>query len=617
MNNYQLNTFPANILIVDDTPTNLRLLSQALSEEGYQVRAVINGEMALTAIQTSPPDLILLDVTMPNMDGYEVCQRLKASPETADIPVIFLSALDETLDKVKAFTVGGVDYITKPFELLEVLVRIKNQLNLQAAKAKIHNINLQLEDKVKQRTIELETKIIELEETQKQLRYMAFHDQLTGLPNRTLFLEILQQGMNRKKRQQSYLFAVLFLDCDRFKVVNDSLGHLIGDQILIGVSNRIKSCLRPYDYVARLGGDEFIILLETLEKIDDSISIAKRINQELIKPFQIEDKEIFLSVSIGIVLETKDYEKPEFILRDADIAMYKAKKSGRACYQVFTANMHSQVENMLDLESKLRWALERQEFTVYYQPIVSLNNGIIAGFEALVRWNHPEKGFISPAEFIPMAEETGLILPMDMWVLREACHQLKIWQGQQGKQPSLTMSVNLSAKHFSQPNLIEQIEQIIEETEIQSKYLKLEITETVIMENSPSAAQILEQLRDLQIQLSIDDFGTGYSSLSYLHRFPVNTLKIDRSFISTIDQNLDSKNIIQSVITIAHNLKMDVVAEGIETATQLEHISNLGSEYGQGYFFSKPLEKKLAYSDFVIEQIRQSHPIFRRCTIKE
>ncbi len=587
--------FPANILIVDDTLENVRLLSTLLTKHGYKVRGVTNGEMALKAVRKVPPQLILLDVKMPDIDGYEVCRRLKQIPVISEIPVIFLSALDDVEEKVKAFEVGGIDYITKPFQLQEVLIRVENQLKIQSTRTKIKELNEELEERVKQRTAQLEKEIVRHKETQEQLRRMAFYDSLTGLPNRAFFLELLQRAIQRNKRQPDYLFSVLFLDCDRFKLINDSLGHFMGDQVLKEMALRLKLCLRPGDTIARLGGDEFIILLEELKNIHDPELVASRLNQELKIPFYLNEREMFLGASIGIVLDTKHYQSPEMILRDADTAMYWAKKSGKDCYQVFKPEMHSQAQEALQFETDLRLALKREEFSLYYQPIICLKTGLIKSFEALLRWNRPTKGFISPADFIPVAEETGLIIPLGMWVLREACRQLRTWQQQNSALKDLTISVNLSVKQFSQRKLIQQIDKILAETRLESKYLKLEITESAIMDNSDSLTSILEQLRNRKIQLSIDDFGTGYSSLSYLHRFPVDYLKIDRSFVQQMENKSEENiRIVDTIIDLAHHLKIQVIAEGIETEEQVTLLTNLGCEYGQGYYLSRPLDSESA-----------------------
>lgn len=610
MNHSFNRSFKADILIVDDTLENLRLLSNTLIQMGYKVRGVMNGQMAIMAVQTLPPDLILLDIKMPDMDGYTVCQCLKDNEKTRDIPVIFLSALNEVIDKVKAFEVGGVDYITKPFQFEEVVARIENQIALQSAKAEIQQLNEKLEQRVQSRTMELEIvnaqlkglnyklekEISEHQKTQTRLIHLASHDALTNLPNRVLFMNRLVQSLQRTQREPNYQFGVLFLDCDRFKVVNDSLGHFAGDRLLIAIARRLKTHLASTDMLARFGGDEFTILLENIQDIDDASRLAQKIQTSMSWPFQFEEQELFINASIGIVVGNKTYKEPEHILRDADIAMYQAKAKGKARYQVFDTQMHYHAQQRLELETDLRRALHREEFILYYQPIISLDTGRINGFEALLRWHHGQKGLISPGDFIPAAEETGLIVPIGLWVLKEACQQLKTWQDRGLFKRTIKMSVNLSVKQFSQLNLIQNIDKIILQTQLNSSYLKLEITESAIMEHPESAAELLQQLRDRDIQLSIDDFGTGYSSLSYLHRFPLHNLKIDRSFIQRITETRQNLEIIQAIITLAHHLNMNVTAEGVETPEQLSLLRSLGCEEGQGYFFARPLEASAAES---------------------
>ena len=588
-----------NILIVDDKPENIKLLVNLLRDQGYKVRGVTNGEMALKAVQHMHPDLILLDVKMPIIDGYEICQQLKKIPEINQIPIIFLSGLEETKDKLKAFEVGGVDYITKPFDLPEVLMRVDNQLKLRAAQKEIQQLNQQLEEKIKQRTDQLEREIVEHKQTQKKLRHMAFYDCLTGLPNRSFFTELLKKAIQRAQRRDDYVFSVLFLDCDRFKLINDSFGHQVGDKILQEASERLKSCLRSIDTMARLGGDEFVILLEELDDVNFAQVIAQRLIEKLELPFIIDNQEIFLGLSIGIILDTNSYSSPELIMRDADTAMYRAKESGKGCYQIFKPEMHIEARKNLLLQAELRQALKQEEFVLYYQPIFSLKTKSIKGFEALIRWNHPHKGLLSPAAFIAMAEETGLIIPLGLWVFREACCQLKKWQQEYLVSSSLTMNINLSVKQFNHPNLLEEIDAILAETKIDSHCLNLEITETALMQDKYLAKEMLEGLKKRNIGLSIDDFGTGYSSLSYLHSFPIDQLKIDRSFIHGITSKNDSIKIIQTIINLAKNLQIDLVAEGIETEEQLNILNDMGCGYAQGYFFSKPLSsdmvKKMLY----------------------
>jgi len=431
--------------------------------------------------------------------------------------------------------------------------------------------------------------ITDRKQAEQQLLHDAFHDILTGLPNRALFVDRLRQALGRSKRLGAHKFAVLFLDLDRFKLINDSLGHMVGDQLLIGIARRLETCLRPGDTVARLGGDEFTILLEEIDDTNEAIRVAKRVEKELSVPFNLGGHEVFTSVSIGIAPSETGYERPDDILRDADTAMYCAKSLGKARHEVFDRAMHARAMNLLQLETDLRHALKRDEFLLHYQPIVSLETGAIHGFEALIRWQHPKHGFISPAEFIPIAEETGLILQIGQWVLREACRQMREWQEQVPATSSLSISVNLSSRQFTQPDLIERITQVLRETGLSPNSLRLEITETVVMENIETAATMLKQLQALGVELSIDDFGTGYSSLSYLHRFPSSTLKIDRSFIGRMMDQSENVEIVRTIAVLAQNLNMSVVAEGVETQEQVTQLSELGCEYAQGFFFFKPM----------------------------
>jgi diguanylate cyclase (GGDEF)-like protein len=600
MNYEHLDPNKKDILIVDDMADNLRVLSSILAREGYNVRKALNWQMALTATQTVLPDLILLDIMMPEVDGYEICQAFKAWELTADIPVIFISALDDVFDKVKAFRVGGVDYITKPFEFQEVLVRVKNQLALRSARLEILKLNVELEHRVTQRTEELEKALQKLQKEinsrqklQSKLLDIALHDSLTGLPNRVLFMRRLDNALNRAKHESSYQFAVLFLDCDRFKVVNDSLGHLVGDELLISIARRLQACLIPIDTLARLGGDEFGILLEKITDINIAIQVADRILQQLSLAFKLSRYEVFMNASIGISWGNKDYDRPEYLLRDADTAMYRAKAQGRAKYHVFNPAMHQEAIQLLELENDLRRAVERQEFLVYYQPIVSLITGKISGFEALVRWQHPTRGLVSPTEFIPVAEETGLINAINTWVLQSACHQLSIWQHQPVTPEPLTISVNLSARLFLQPNFVEQIDRIIYETKINPTYLELEITESVIMENTNAIKIIFQQLKQRSIKLVMDDFGTGYSSLSYLHSFPLNALKIDKSFVKRMQDNKENMGLVPAMIGIANSMGMSAIAEGVETEEQLAQLRSLNCNFAQGFLFSEPIEQQL------------------------
>ncbi len=432
--------------------------------------------------------------------------------------------------------------------------------------------------------------ITDRKRAEAQLVHDAFHDGLTGLPNRALFIDHLRLAVARSGRKEYPLFSVLFLDLDRFKVVNDSLGHLVGDQLLMTMASRLATCLRPGDTIARLGGDEFTILLEDLKSINEVTHIAKRIQRELAKPFELEGgRQVFTSASIGIAPSTMGYERPEDILRDADTAMYYAKSLGGGSHQVFDKSMHTRAVKLMEMQNDLRLAIEKEELIVEYQPIVSLDTFAITGFEALIRWQHEELGLINPSQFIPLAEETGLIIPIGEWVLRKSCAQIREWQDRYSTETPLTMSVNLSCKQFAQPDLIEQIEKILQETKLDPSALRLEITESVMVENEEAASGMLRRLRMLGVGLSIDDFGTGYSSLSSLHRFPISTLKIDASFVRRMSGQNENTEIVRTIMSLAENLGMDVTAEGVETLEQVTKLRTFGCQKGQGFFFSRPV----------------------------
>jgi diguanylate cyclase (GGDEF)-like protein len=433
----------------------------------------------------------------------------------------------------------------------------------------------------------------EMEERQRaqlQLLHDAFHDGLTELPNRALLMDRLGRAIERAKRHKGYLFAILFLDIDRFKVVNDSLGHTIGDQLLVDVANRLESCLRSLDTVARLGGDEFVMLLDDLEDLDDPIRVAERIQEEINKPFTLNGHKVVITASIGIVTNLNSYDNPDDALQDADIAMYRAKSSGRARYEIFDAEMRARAILRLQLEVDLHKAIEKQEFLVHYQPLVELDSGKIFGFEALLRWQHPQKGLVMPMEFIPVAEETGLMIPIGLWLLREACQKTRQWQDRYPMDPPLSISVNFSSRQLIQPNLVSQIERILSDTGLAATSLRLEVTEDVVMENVRLSLPILEKLRKMGIHIEMDDFGTGYSSLSNLYRLPIENIKIDASFIWTMDSPSHNLKIVRTIVTMARELGMGTIAEGVETIEQLEQLRSLNCRFGQGYLFSVPID---------------------------
>jgi diguanylate cyclase (GGDEF)-like protein len=440
----------------------------------------------------------------------------------------------------------------------------------------------------KQRYIsELEIVKKELQESREYFRHASLHDRLTGLPNRALLTDRLQQLINRAGRRPDYLFAVLFLDLDRFKIINDSLGHHAGDELLETIARRLRTCLRAVDTVARLGGDEFAVLLEDIQDSREALHVAQRLQDAIKQPVMLENEEVFTTASIGIAINVNGYDKPESILRDADSAMYQAKQSGKNRHELFDKNIHTRALMMLKLENQLRRALKRREFFLCYQPVVSIHDGSIKGFEALIRWQHPERGLVPPNEFIPIAEEAGLTAGIGAWVLSEACGQLARWQKEGFR--DYFVSVNLSATQFADTGLAEHVEGILEANGLDPALLHLEITESVVMGNAEKSCATLKELRDLGVHLSIDDFGTGYSSLSYLARFPINKLKIDRSFIGEMMTSDETLEVVRTIVTLAATLKIDVVAEGVETAEQRKVLAGLKVKYAQGYHFFHPL----------------------------
>ncbi len=427
-----------------------------------------------------------------------------------------------------------------------------------------------------------------LRESREKFRHAAYHDALTDLPNRNMLIEHLQYLLKRAKETGGFNFAVLFLDLNRFKMINDSLGHFTGDSVILGVALRLSSLIRKEDMVARLNGDEFAIILNGVMSIDNIIHFAELVKKKLALPFTIDEKQIFTNVSIGIAIGDESYADAEDLLRDADIAMYKAKKSDKH-FSIFDKKMHARAVTLLEVETDLRYAIQENELVAHYQPIVDLQSMNLVGFETLMRWNHPTRGLLSPNEFIPVSENTGLIVPMTLWILKDSCEKLARWKEKSPENQNLMMSVNLSSKHFAQDNLVAEVKNILKKSGVQPNCLKLEITESAVMENAEAAISILNQLKRVGIQLSIDDFGTGYSSLSYLHKFPIDTLKIDRSFVSTMENGSENGEIVRTVIALAKALNLNIIAEGIETIHQLHQLRILGCQYGQGFLFSRPV----------------------------
>lgn len=560
----QTNNQLIKVLLVDDDEDDYaltRYLFEEFKDNRYELEWTSSYYAAQTAMHEGIYDIYLIDYRLGSHSGLDLIRE--AIAEGCRAPMILLTGQGDKEIDLEAMKAGAADYLVKgQFEaqLLERVIRY----SLQHARAL------------------------------ERLVHQATHDALTGLPNRTNFFDLLTDSIEMAQKRQKFDFAVLFLDLDRFKVINDSLGHVVGDKLLVTISERIKACVRPHDVVSRFGGDEFTVLLKQINNLEEAIEVAERLQRKLAIPFILDGFEVFTSSSIGITFAGNDQRKPEDFLRDADTAMYRAKALGKARYEVFDCAMHVRNVNLLQVENDLRRAIDRKEFQVYYQPIIRLETEEVCEFEALLRWNHPEHGLVAPNEFIPVAEESGLIVPIGKWILEESCRQIAKWQKDFPAHINLAVSVNLSTKQLMHPDLTAQVNKFMQKNELSPRCLKLEVTETTVMENADLAFEILSELCALGIHISSDDFGTGYSSLSYLHRFPFECLKIDRSFVGKMDKDAKSEEIVRSIITLAQNLHLDVVAEGIETESQLKLLRLLGCRAGQGYLFSKPVNAEYA-----------------------
>jgi diguanylate cyclase (GGDEF)-like protein/PAS domain S-box-containing protein len=677
---------PSRILIVDDNEMNRDMLARRLERKGYHVCAAASAHELMERIKLDAVDLVLLDIEMPEISGLEALREIRKMYSAIEMPVIMVTARNQSEDIVQALGIGANDYLTKPVDFAVALARVGTQLSHKRAQEELkeseeryalaargandglwdwnlstdviyfsarwkamlgcqedeignkpeewfEHIHEADRDRVKEEIaahqkgatphFESEHRVrhkdgsfrwmlsrgvairdehgkpVRMAGSQTDITEGKVSDPLTSLPNRLLFLDRLGRLMRHLKRHPERMFAVLFLDLDGFKTINDSMGHFVGDQLLLGVSKRLEQCLRGSDTVARLteqtftlarmGGDEFTVLLDDIKEPGDANRAAERIMKALAAPFVVGNKEVFTSTSIGIALSNPSYQYAEELIRDADTAMYRAKSLGKSRFEVFDADMRAIVMARLELETDLRHALGRGELRNYYQPIVALESGEIMGFESLMRWEHPTRGMLSPDKFISLAEDTGLIRELGWWGLSEACRRLKAWKANLPADRDLFMSVNLSMKQFVQAKLVENIAAMLKELELSPTNLKLEITESAVMEDPIAAVEMLQQMKDLGIRLAIDDFGTGYSSLSYLHRFPLDMLKIDRSFISGISETVNEMEIARTIMPLARNLRLDVVAEGVETAEQVVELKKLKCKYAQGFYFSKPL----------------------------
>lgn len=573
----------ARILAVDDTPANLRLLTHMLTAEGYTVHPANSGAIALRFVQTTLPDLILLDIFMPEMDGYQVCQRLKADERTREIPVIFISSADQGLDKLRAFSSGGIDYIVRPLQAEEVLARIKTHLSLR-------NLQRSLEDRVRERTAELieantrlQAEILERKQAEERIRYMAHFDALTGLPNRTLLLEKLEEAIQSAK-QQHHALALLHLEVGRFHEINKVLGYRSGDRLLQELGQRLIQAIKPDEALARVGDAEFGLLLPQAGA-DSAIRAAQRLMVILHEPVEVANLMVDARVSIGIALFPGHGTDPDALLRRASAATHQARPS-RGGYAIYTGGQEQENTRQLALMGDLRHAIEHDELLLYCQPKVAIANRCVCGAEALVRWQHPVRGLISPVEFIKLAEHAGLITPLTNWMLDAAFSQSYAWH-EAGLDRAL--SINLSAQDLRDPRLLDRIQGLFSTWGISPELIQFELTESALMEDPVGGLEALMRLKRLDMALFIDDFGTGYSSLSYLQQLPVDSLKIDQSFVMPMIANHDSAVIVRSTIELGHNLELEVVAEGVENQPVWDRLAALGCDVAQGYLISMPM----------------------------
>jgi diguanylate cyclase (GGDEF)-like protein len=618
--------FNANILIVDDKEANVLLLERMLRGAGYTALTSTMDPHAVYELHREHRyDLILLDLQMPGMDGFQVMEALKEIEHDAYLPVLVITAQPE--HKLRALKYGARDFISKPFQLPEVLSRISNMLEvrllhreskrhsqvleqtirelreaeagLRSAEAALtlekaalaeHIVQLQhANEHLVVASVEAYALAEEIQEAKIQMAHLAQHDVLTDLPNRFLLYDRIAQAIALARRQGRQV-AVMFLDLDRFKSINDALGHGAGDQLLQSVATRLTACVRNSDTVCRQGGDEFVILLADIEHAEDVALSAQKIFAALSLSYRIDHLDLHVTMSVGISVYPNDGQDADSLIKSADTAMYHAKQGGRNNYLFFEPQMNVLADERHSIEGGLRQALERQELILYYQPKIHLETGAISGVEALIRWQHPQRGLILPEQFIWIAEECGLIVPIGAWVLRAACEQAQAWL--EAGLPPIAMAVNISAVQFRHKDFLPSLAQILKETGLSSRYLELELTESVLMQDADSTASVLQALKTMGVRLAIDDFGTGYSSLSYLKRFPIDTLKIDQSFMRDITHatsNSDDAAIVAAVLGMGKSLNHRVIAEGVETREQLAFLQAQGCSEGQGYYFGRPM----------------------------
>lgn len=670
----------SKILVVDDNPLNLGVLVDHLEVHGYEVLVALGGHEALERVRYARPDLILLDVMMPDLNGFETCKRLKQNDDTRDVPVIFMTALTDVESKVEAFAAGGVDYISKPFQVEELVARVKTHLALRTAQQELKesemrhrrlfetagdgilvldcddstvcDLNPQASQMLDMAAHEIRgrrlddlsvfqaigggarvvadlrenghltwdewswqkadgsTASVEVvataytagrrllaqctlrdirarKEAEARINYLALHDSLTGLPNRVLLLDRLNLAMAQARRDATQV-ALLLLDLDHFKHINDSLGHTIGDGLLEEVSRRLRGVLRETDTPARLGGDEFVIAASGLKDVADAELLAQRVLDALAPAARVQGHNLRIGASIGIAMYPGDGNSAAALLQAADTAMYQAKKKGRGNYRLFTRDLSMAAEQWHVLSNDLHGACEREEFVLHYQPQYSLDKSSVCGVEALLRWRHPTEGMVQPNLFIPLLEEHGKMVEVGRWVLRTACAQNAAWQAK--GLPPVRVAVNISAQQFYRGDIVRTVREALDDTGLAPEWLELELTESLTLDDTEATMRIMQELKAMGVKLSLDDFGTGWSSLGYLKRFPLDRIKIDRSFVRDLVNDKSTAAIVHSILDLADQLDLDCVAEGVETPEQLEHLRARHCAEIQGFLLSRAIE---------------------------
>jgi len=565
------------ILVVEDEAPIRKALQMGLTSKDYSVDLASDGASGILLGREKNYDILITDLCLPDINGIEVIEKIKHSlPEI--IPIV-ITGRGDMQSSLEAIRVEVSDYLEKPLSLSSIKTSIARGIKRRSAKR---------------------------EAIENQLNRQALYDALTALPNRILFLELLERSIARTQRSVESQFAVLLVDIDRFKTVNDTCGHCFGDKALIEIAKRLKGCIRAIDTVARMSGNEFAILVEKYRSTDEVLEIAQRCQDAIAKPFSVNGVLFNLTSSVGIVTKTDLYENPGSILRDAEIALDRCKNQGRGSVKTFNKQMLKQAVESLQIENDLQIGIQKREFVLHYQPIIHLESQRIAGFESLIRWNHHRKGMIYPNKFITLAEDSGLINPIGEWVIREGCRQLSKWKRTLPACSDLTLNINISAKQLQDKGFSNFIAKIAHENKLAPRCLKLELTESVLMEDYKAAHRILNEIKSVGIRLAIDDFGTGYSSLSYLQQFPLDDLKIDRSFIRNLNTDSECLEIVKAIIGLAKKLGLKVVAEGVETEAQLSRLKDLGCDMVQGYWFSKPVDKDSAFKLIQISDHQQS-----------